>query len=32
MAFQENKMAQYFYGSHGFTPQPWVHFCRRVDR
>jgi len=32
MAFQENEMAQYFYGSHGFTPQPWVHFCRRVDR
>jgi len=32
MAFQENETAQYFYGSHGFTPQPWVHFCRRVDR
>jgi GNAT superfamily N-acetyltransferase len=32
MAFQENKTAQYFYGSHGFTPQPWIHFCRRVDR
>jgi GNAT superfamily N-acetyltransferase len=32
MAFQENETAQYFYGAHGFTPQPWVHFCRRVDR
>jgi GNAT superfamily N-acetyltransferase len=32
MAFQENKTAQYFYGAHGFTPQPWVHLCRRVDR
>jgi GNAT superfamily N-acetyltransferase len=32
MAFQENETAQYFYGAHGFTPQPWVHLCRRVDR
>jgi len=31
MAYEENKTAQYFYGSHGFTPRPWVHFCRRVD-
>ena len=31
MAYEENKVARYFYGSHGFTPQPWVHFCRQVD-
>ena len=32
MADAENKVAQYFYGSHGFIPQPWVHLQRRVDR
>jgi hypothetical protein len=32
MAYEENKIAQYFYRSHGLTPQPWVHFQRRVDR
>jgi GNAT superfamily N-acetyltransferase len=32
MAYEENKIAQYFYGSHGFTPQPWIHLQRRVDR
>ena len=32
MADAENRMAQYFYGSHGFVPQPWVHLQRRVDR
>jgi GNAT superfamily N-acetyltransferase len=31
MAYEENKTAQYFYGSHGFTPEPWVHLSRRVD-
>ena len=32
MADAENKVAQYFYGSHGFTPEPWVHLSRRVGR
>jgi GNAT superfamily N-acetyltransferase len=31
MANEENKMAQYFYGAHGFVLQPWLHLSRRVD-
>lgn len=26
------KVVQYFYGSHGFAPERWVHLRRRVDR
>lgn len=28
MADEKNKMAQYFYGSHGFVPARWVHLRR----
>jgi len=31
MANEENEVARYFYGSHGFIAEPWVHFQRRVD-
>ena len=32
IADEENKVAQYFYGSHGFAPERWVHLRRRMDR
>jgi GNAT superfamily N-acetyltransferase len=32
IADEENKVVQYFYGSHGFAPERWVHLQRRVDR
>jgi GNAT superfamily N-acetyltransferase len=31
IADEENKVVQYFYGSHGFTPERWVHLRRRLD-
>jgi GNAT superfamily N-acetyltransferase len=32
LADEENKVVQYFYGSHGFAPQRWVHLRRQVER
>jgi GNAT superfamily N-acetyltransferase len=32
IADEENKVVQYFYGSHGFAPERWVHLRRRLDR
>jgi GNAT superfamily N-acetyltransferase len=32
IADEENKVVQYFYSSHGFVPERWVHLQRRVDR
>ena len=31
IADEENKVVQYFYGSHGFVPERWVHLRRRLD-
>ncbi|NIO68147.1 MAG: GNAT family N-acetyltransferase [Anaerolineae bacterium] len=32
IADEENKVVQYFYGSHGFAPERWVHLRRQVGR
>jgi GNAT superfamily N-acetyltransferase len=32
VADEENKVVQYFYGSHGFVPERWVHLRRQMDR
>ena len=31
IADEENKVVQYFYRSHGFVPERWVHLRRRLD-
>jgi GNAT superfamily N-acetyltransferase len=32
IADEENKVVQYFYRSHGFDPERWVHLRRRIER
>jgi GNAT superfamily N-acetyltransferase len=32
IADEGNKVVQYFYGSHGFAPERWVHLRRQLDR
>ena len=32
IADEKNKVVQYFYGSHGFVPERWVHLRRQIDR
>jgi GNAT superfamily N-acetyltransferase len=32
LADEGNKVVQYFYRSHGFVPERWVHLRRRLDR